>query len=62
MSQSTSCLGRPDAPIRGHSTPDPEIPQPEPKQPVPVPDDVPGPEHAPVREPMLPDPPVRMDG
>jgi hypothetical protein len=47
----------PGEPQRGHSTPDPETP---PSQPPPsVPDDEPAPEYAPVKEPTLPEPPIR---
>jgi hypothetical protein len=47
-------------PLRGHSTPDPETPPSQPTPPsVPVPDDEPGPEYAPVKEPTLPEPPIR---
>lgn len=49
---------KPDESIRTHSTPDPETPPP---KPVPVPDDVPEPEHAPVKEPREPgQAPVKM--
>jgi hypothetical protein len=41
---------------RAHSTPDPDD---EPPPPNPNPDDVPPPTHAPVREPTLPEPPIR---
>jgi hypothetical protein len=46
---------------RGHSTPDPESPPSDPDLPpsVPVPDDEPGPEYAPVKEPTQPEPPIR---
>jgi len=40
---------------RAHSTPDPEQPPPT----IPVPDDVPDPAHAPVEEPVMPEPPIR---
>lgn len=44
-------------PQRGHSTPDPETP---PSQPPPsVPDSEPAPEYAPVKEPTLPEPPIK---
>ena len=43
---------------RAHSTPDPDLPPPEPKAP-PVPEDVPPPVHAPVEEPAPPVPPIR---
>jgi len=43
--------------LRAHSTPDPEqIPTP---PTIPVPDDVPDPAHAPVEEPVIPEPPIR---
>lgn len=50
-----------DGGLRGHSTPDPETPPSDPAVPpsVPVPDDEPGPEYAPVKEPKLPEPPIR---
>jgi len=41
--------------LRAHSTPDPEQPPPT----IPVPDDVPDPAHAPVEEPVIPEPPIR---
>jgi len=46
---------------RAHSTPDPTTPDPElpPPQPSPDPDDVPAPSRAPVKEPDLPEPPVK---
>ncbi|MGZ8288635.1 MAG: hypothetical protein ACXW2U_03835 [Telluria sp.] len=43
---------------QAHSTPDPDMPPPDPKPPVP--DDVPAPAHAPVEEPALPDPPIKV--
>ncbi|WP_168710131.1 hypothetical protein [Massilia sp. Mn16-1_5] len=43
--------------LRAHSTPDPE-PAPTPPT-IPVPDDVPDPAHAPVEEPVIPEPPIR---
>jgi hypothetical protein len=43
--------------LRAHQTPDPE-PTPTPPT-IPVPDDVPDPAHAPVEEPMIPEPPIR---
>lgn len=43
-----------------HSTPDPETPPPEPPPSSPVPDDEPLPTHAPVQEPTLPEPPIRV--
>ena len=47
--------------LRAHSTPDPPTPDPElpPPQPSPDPDDVPAPSRAPVKEPDLPEPPVK---
>lgn len=42
-------------PLHAHSTPDPEQPPPT----IPVPDDVPDPAHAPVEEPVIPEPPIR---
>lgn len=52
---------RPGA-LRAHSTPDPESPNdPTPPHPAPpVPDDVPDPVNAPVEEPRLPEPPMRV--
>jgi hypothetical protein len=49
-------------PRRAHSTPDPETPpsKPDPTPPL-TPDDDPLPSHAPVEEPRLPEPPIRMD-
>lgn len=46
---------------RGHSTPDPETPPFDPELPpsAPAPDDEPGPDYAPVKEPKLPEPPIR---
>ena len=41
--------------LRAHSTPDPEQAPPA----IPVPDDVPDPAHAPVEEPVFPEPPIR---
>lgn len=41
---------------KAHQTPDPEIPPP---KPTPHPDDVPAPDYAPVREPTLPEPPIK---
>ena len=38
-----------------HSTPDPDQAPPT----IPVPDDVPDPAHAPVEEPVIPEPPIR---
>jgi hypothetical protein len=55
----TNCAraGAPEQPQRGHSTPDPETP---PSQPPPsVPDSEPAPEYAPVKEPTLPEPPIK---
>jgi len=48
--------------LRAHSTPDPESPNdPTPPHPTPpVPDDVPDPVNAPVEEPRLPEPPMRV--
>ena len=43
--------------LQAHSTPDPE-PTPTPPT-IPVPDDVPDPAHAPVEEPVIPEPPIR---
>ncbi|MCC2958913.1 hypothetical protein LK540_00495 [Massilia sp. IC2-278] len=43
--------------LRAHSTPDPEQTPTPPT--IPVPDDVPDPAHAPVEEPVIPDPPIR---
>lgn len=49
------------APLRAHSTPDPDMPPSKPPpNPNPLPDDVPDPAHAPVEEPILPEPPVKM--
>jgi hypothetical protein len=45
-------------PVRGHSTPDPESPQPDPA-PTQAPDEYPAPSHAPVQEPRLPEPPIK---
>ncbi len=45
------------APLRAHSTPDPEQTPTPPT--IPVPDDVPDPAHAPVEEPVIPEPPIR---
>lgn len=47
-------LGR--APMRAHSTPDPDVPDPKPS---PVPDDVPSPVNAPVEEPKFPEIPIK---
>lgn len=49
-------------PQRAHTTPDPESPNdPTPPHPTPpVPDDVPDPVNAPVEEPRLPEPPIRV--
>lgn len=45
--------------LHAHSTPEPE---PSPNAPtIPVPDDVPDPAHAPVEEPMIPEPPIRAN-
>jgi hypothetical protein len=45
---------------RAHSTPDPDSdPDADPPRPGPNPDDVPPPANAPVREPTLPEPPIR---
>jgi hypothetical protein len=46
---------------RAHSTPDPTTPDPDlpPPGPRPDPDDVPAPARAPVKEPDLPEPPVK---
>jgi len=41
-----------------HSTPDPDLPPPDPKK-NPDPDDVPPPSRAPVEEPTLPEPPIK---
>lgn len=47
------------AALHAHSTPDPDS-EPAPTPPtIPVPDDVPDPAHAPVEEPMIPEPPIR---
>jgi protein TonB len=48
--------------LRAHTTPDPESPNdPTPPHPTPpVPDDVPDPVNAPVEEPRLPEPPIRV--
>jgi len=43
--------------LRAHSTPDPEGTPTPPT--IPVPDDVPDPAHAPVEEPVIPEPPIR---
>jgi len=45
------------AALRAHSTPDPEQTPTPPS--IPVPDDVPDPAHAPVEEPLIPEPPIR---
>ena len=45
--------------LRAHSTPDPEQTPTPPT--IPVPDDVPDPAHAPVEEPMIPEPPIRAE-
>ncbi|WP_313706593.1 hypothetical protein [Massilia sp.] len=45
------------APLHAHSTPDPEQTPTPPT--IPVPDDVPDPAHAPVEEPVIPEPPIR---
>ena len=42
--------------LRAHSTPDPDS---EPPGPNPDPDDVPPPAHSPVKEPTLPEPPIK---
>jgi hypothetical protein len=42
--------------LRAHSTPDPDA---EPPGPNPNPDDVPPPAHSPVKEPTLPEPPIK---
>lgn len=42
--------------LRAHSTPDPDA---EPPGPNPNPDDVPPPAHSPVREPTVPEPPIK---
>ena len=47
------------APIRAHSTPDPDAPTPVP-HPTPLPDDVPPPVNAPVEEPTMPVPPIKV--
>jgi hypothetical protein len=47
-----------DSPARGHSTPDPESPQPD-RTPTPAPDEYPAPSHAPVQEPSRPEPPIK---
>ena len=46
---------------RAHSTPDPTTSDPDlpPPQPRPDPDDVPAPARAPVKEPDVPEPPVK---
>lgn len=49
-------LGR--AALRAHSTPEPDVPRD--PQPTPQPDDVPAPANAPVQEPTLPEPPIRV--
>lgn len=46
-----------DSARRAHSTPDPDLPPPDPKPPLP--DDVPSPANAPVKEPTWPEPPVK---
>lgn len=53
-----ACAGGTDTPQRGHQTPDPETPPPD-NNPPPVPDDFPDPEHAPVKEPTRPEPPIK---
>lgn len=45
--------------LRAHGTPDPEVPEKSPPQPRPDPDDVPAPARAPVKEPDLPEAPVK---
>ena len=45
--------------LRAHSTPDPEQTPTPPT--IPVPDDVPDPAHAPVEEPLIPEPPIRAE-
>jgi hypothetical protein len=48
--------------INAHSTPDPDSdPGSEPPGPNPNPDDVPPPARAPVREPTLPEPPIKAN-
>ena len=44
--------------LRAHSTPDPDA---EPPGPNPNPDDEPPPTHSPVKEPTLPEPPIKAD-
>jgi len=44
------------APVRAHSTPDPDLPPPGPN---PNPDDVPPPDQAPIQEPSQPAPPIK---
>jgi hypothetical protein len=41
--------------LHAHSTPEPDQAPPT----IPVPDDVPDPAHAPVEEPVIPEPPIR---
>ena len=43
--------------LHAHSTPEPDTPSTPPS--IPVPDDVPDPAHAPVEEPVIPEPPIR---
>ncbi len=45
--------------IGAHSTPDPDTDPSAPPAPASVPDDVPPPTHAPVKEPTLPEPPIK---
>jgi hypothetical protein len=45
------------AALQAHSTPEPDTPSTPPT--IPVPDDVPDPAHAPVEEPVIPEPPIR---
>ena len=48
-----------DTIIRTHSTPDPDVPPPQPEK-DPPPDNTPLPEQAPIEEPTPPQPPVKM--
>jgi hypothetical protein len=47
--------------IRAHSTPEPDIPPPEPEK-DPPPDNTPLPETPPIEEPEPPQPPMKADG
>jgi hypothetical protein len=56
--QASAALAAAGDPLRGHSTPDPETPQPGPA-PTQAPDEYPAPSHAPVQEPRMPEPPIK---